>query len=304
MVSKYPRFEKLTLEKKDEINSFVGKYEPYSDFNFVSLYSWDTQENAAVSVLNGNLVVTMPDYINGNTICTFLGNNEVVKTCTTLLGDANKYGWEENLKLIPYIDIEEEYQKIEREFVVIEDPGNHDYIISVENMILLPGNKFASKRKQIEKFIKNYPNHEVKVIDVTEKGCTSDIENLFLEWAAIQKVSEEDYQDELTAIKRAIQASNELDLINMGIYVKGKLVSFTINELLGQNYYMGHFGKTSYDYYGASKYSEHVTAKHMKNLGCIYMNYEQDLGLENLRDSKSSWKPVRFLKKYVISYKK
>lgn len=303
MISKYPKFEKLTLEKKADVDKFFRKFKPYSDFNFVSLYSWDTQGNTKISLLNDNLIVSMPDYITGRTIFTFLGNKNVLETCKTLLRKVKEEGYEKKLKLIPQSNLRNNISKLKIFFEVKEDPDNYDYVISVENLIHLKGNNFSAQRKQVRKFLENNPKHEVKIVNSKDNNFMPQVEDLFLEWAENKRIAEKEFSSELTAVKRALKNSDGLNLLNVGIYIDKKLVSFTINETLGRNFYMGHFGKSHYAYKGLSKYAEHITAKHMKNLGCSFMNYEQDLGIETLRQSKLSWRPINFLKKYIIESK-
>ena len=63
MITNFPNFKKLGLEDKPLIESFVKRYLPYSDFNFVSLWSYDTDNSYEISYLNKNLVIKQDDYI-------------------------------------------------------------------------------------------------------------------------------------------------------------------------------------------------------------------------------------------------
>ena len=47
-------------------------------------------------------------------------------------------------------------------------------------------------------------------------------------------------------------------------------------------------------------YTIHVSAKYLQDHGVHSMNMEQDLGLPGLRIAKSSWNPVKYLKKLTI----
>ena len=66
---------------------------------------------------------------------------------------------------------------------------------------------------------------------------------------------------------------------------------------------MGHFGKIDEDCPGLFQYLECVTAQYLKKRGCKYMNYEQDLGLPGLRESKISWGPAFFFEKIYYRVK-
>lgn len=65
MISEFPQFKKLELADKKDIEKFTSKFPPYSDFNFVSMWSWDIRGEMRVSQLNGNLVVRFTDYLTG-----------------------------------------------------------------------------------------------------------------------------------------------------------------------------------------------------------------------------------------------
>lgn len=75
MISQFPQFKELELEDKEEIEKFTSKYPPYSDFNFVSMWSWDVRGDMRVSKLNNNLVVRFTDYLTGSPFFSFLGDN-------------------------------------------------------------------------------------------------------------------------------------------------------------------------------------------------------------------------------------
>jgi hypothetical protein len=68
----------------------------------------------------------------------------------------------------------------------------------------------------------------------------------------------------------------------------GAMLGFTINELLPDDFYMGHFGFTAPGQPGLSELLELETAKVMTAHGCNRMNFQEDLGVEGLRNLKLS----------------
>jgi len=46
-----------------------------------------------------------------------------------------------------------------------------------------------------------------------------------------------------------------------------------------------------------------VTAKHLLENNIKYINIEEDLGFNGLRESKRLWRPAKILKKYTIKKK-
>src|SRR3989344_5884162 len=104
----FPQFKKLELSDKEEIEKFTGQFEPYSDFNFVSLYSWNTKDEFKICFLNGNFVVRFLDYDSLVPFYTFLGNTRVLDTLDTLTELAKSEGITTTLKMIPEVNLEKE----------------------------------------------------------------------------------------------------------------------------------------------------------------------------------------------------
>jgi len=301
MIPNFPKFKKLEVYDKKSIESFTKQYPPYSDFNFVSLWNYDTEEKCKISLLHNNLVIKFTDYITNEPIYGFLGDNQVCETIKILLKLAKDSKDKPILKLVPEQNLKKEKKIIKQKFEVKEDRDNYDYIISVRQLILLPGKKFKSKRRLINK-IKNNMTIKTRELDLKREKIKKEIKDLFYLWEKIKNKKRRETETELIALERLMQKEAFFKLISLGFYKKNKLAGFTINEILPDRYYMGHFGKAD-STPGLYKYMEYKTAKIMSKFGCRYMNYQQDLGLPGLRKSKQGWSPIRYLKKFIITEK-
>ena len=91
------------------------------------------------------------------------------------------------------------------------------------------------------------------------------------------------------------------DLVSIGVFYDDKLIAFTINELVSRDYCICHFMKGDNSFKGVYSYLVGETSKILLTTGRKYINFEQDLGLPNLRQSKKTFEPVGFLKKYTIT---
>ena len=67
MIPEFPEFKKLELSDKEEVEKITSKFPPYSDFNFVSMWSWNIENKIWISQLYGNLVVHFTDYLTDGT---------------------------------------------------------------------------------------------------------------------------------------------------------------------------------------------------------------------------------------------
>jgi hypothetical protein len=73
-----------------------------------------------------------------------------------------------------------------------------------------------------------------------------------------------------------------------------------ISEISNQDYAMGHASKANTAIKGANAYLMKANSEILATYGRKYFNYEQDLGLQNLRDGKSRFNPAFFLKKFTV----
>ena len=55
-----------------------------------------------------------------------------------------------------------------------------DYIYKVEDLIDLKGDSYKSKRNEINKFKKIYPEHRIEILDINKHG--KDVLTLFNKW--------------------------------------------------------------------------------------------------------------------------
>src|SRR3990167_1574661 len=103
----FPEFNPLTLEDKEGIENFTKQFPPYSDFNFTSMWSYDTDNDVQFSWLNGNFVMIFRDYITKNPFYSFLGNSKPIETINALLEYSKSQNLPEELFLIPEDNIKE-----------------------------------------------------------------------------------------------------------------------------------------------------------------------------------------------------
>ncbi len=299
----FPNFSKLTLASKNIIEKLIINYPPFSDFTFTSLWTYNTNESVEYSILNDNLVIKFQDYITQEFFYSFIGSNKIVETTEILLKFSIKKGLDPKLKLIPHSVIESE-PRLNRYFLITEDPDNHDYIISASNMANLPKKIYENKRYYVNRFGKKYPDHIVRELDLSDKNHQKQMIGLFERWINVSKHSAEDSQNELNAFKRLLNSIKSLKVGGMGIFIDKKLSAFTTFEIVHKGYGMAIFEKANNNFEDIYTKIAHLGAVNLHKKGVIHINFEQDLGIEGLRKAKTLWKPTHFLKKYIISPKK
>ncbi len=300
MIPTFPKFRPLKQSDSKEVEYKIKVYPPYSDFNFVSMWSWNTKEEMQISLLHDNLVVKFNDYITGEPFLSFLGKNKISTTIKTLLEHSRETGLNSGeLKLVP----EHIARKINtKKYQVLEDPDHHDYIIHSNTFGSYNTKRTRTKKNSVKKFLKEF-TPTIRELDISKTDTQKEIVMLFEKWSKSRDHA--DIKNESSALKRCLKGFKKHQLCVLGLYVNNKLSGFTITELLPKNYACIHFCKADTSISsGVYAYMLMENARLLIKKGRNLINIEQDLGIKSMRQWKASHDIHSFLKKYKITYNK
>ncbi len=295
MIPAFPKFKKITRADKQIVDRFVSRFDPYSDFNFVSLYSWNTDRNTALSFLNGNLVIRLKDYTGTGVTYSMLGDHRIQESLRSLITSLPENG---ALKLIPHTTIAQLGDDVRTELSITEDRDNHDYVYELDAIVHLSGAGFKKKRNMIKTFRSRYPDVVFTQLDLSTARHRTQIMTLVKNWVASKK--EGLNEDEIIGLKNVFTLHPHV--YGTGLLHNGTLIGFSVVEHLHNNFAMIHYEKTDHTYSGVTEHLMVETARHLRSKGIIHLNFEQDLGVQNLRTNKTLWRPARFLKKYRLHH--
>lgn len=295
MIASFPRFSQLDIEHKSEIEKFTAKFEPYSDFNFTSLFCWNIDGTTKISKLNDNLVISLSDYLSGEKIYSILGEREIDISLTSLIELTGK------LNLVPEAVIERMQDSLS--FKICEDRDSFDYIYNLNELAELQGQRFKKKRNKLNRFEKKLDtsNLQVRLLRSLDSAHAQELELLCKQWSKESRRGKGNFESERKAIKKMLGSFDQLDLLIVEVTLKGSLVAFSVNEVIDNNFALCHFEKAiKAEEDNIYTFLTNQTAKILRQSGCKYANWEQDLGLDGLRKSKLSFHPERYLKKYTL----
>jgi hypothetical protein len=184
-------------------------------------------------------------------------------------------------------------------------PANADYIYATADLVELKGQAYGNKRNEINKFRKSYPNHELRPFTPADRD---DALALLYTWmqhrlrGAVdapmgQVISYIEY--ELKAIERSIALYDDLGLVGLSLYVDGKMAGFTFGERITADVASVIIEKTDFEIQGAAQYLFREFCKVLSD--CAWVNVGDDLGLENLRRVKLSYRPAMLGEKYTLT---
>jgi uncharacterized protein len=186
-----------------------------------------------------------------------------------------------------------------------------DYIYKVEDLIDLKGDSYKSKRNEINRFRNVYPNHKIEILDKEKHG--SEVMALFNKWVKdrttyMPKEEVEVFMDgiyfERFAIKRLMNDYNNLDIIGLVIYIDDEVKGFTVGERINEHTASVIIEKTDFEVLGCAQFIFREFTKILKDKYAVeYINVGDDMGFENLKKVKMSYRPKKLVPKYTIYQK-
>lgn len=297
-------FRKIQLRDRDAVNERLA----VSDFRGCE-YSF--ANNMAWQRLNNTLICLYRDFY---ICCSWDGNDPYitfpagVKTDETgkekyiyLFSALKKFFEDQGKKLIVSSVTEENLQWIREYYgdsvTYGSDRDYSDYIYNSSDLINFPGKKYHAKRNHIRRFMENNWFFE-PICPANTEECIVFATNFY------NSVSASDHSSviEQYAINLFLTEMEYLGLTGALLKCGKDTVGVTIGERLNSDTFVVHIEKARSDVQGAYPMLCSQFAK--KNASELtYINREEDLGIEGLRKSKLSYRPVFLLDKYTVFFK-
>lgn len=301
MIPIFPAFKRISLDDELDIKFYTNKYKPYSSFNFTNVWAWNTKEKRMISKLNDNLVFYLTDYKTSEPFLSFLGTNDVEDTTRKLI----EYAIESKISPTLRFLMKESVNEIKTSDIKIdEDVDSFDYIFSLSQLANPQGSKFKTKRHLANRFQVENPDAIFKICDLNDINVQKQIISVLRRWENNKKNDNKiyDLEHEEIAICRLLKTASKHKLILSCIYLHDVMLGFSIDEVLPDNYAIAHFIKADNSFKGIYEFFNEKISQHLLKQGVLLWNWQQDLNIEGLRQLKTSYHPVGFLKKYSVSF--
>lgn len=175
-----------------------------------------------------------------------------------------------------------------------------DYIYEAKALATLEGKKLHPKRTQRNKFVTEFAGRfAFQPLAAEHAEPALELFDLWLK----NKPLPEQYTllAERKATERALRSLKELELTGGTIWIDGKLVAYSIVEVRKERAMaITHFEKADAEIPGLYVMINHLTAEMLKDR-VLWINREEDMGIEGLRSAKRSWNPARMIEKYIAT---
>ena len=161
----------------------------------------------------------------------------------------------------------------------------------------LKGKKFQKKRNHLNKFKQLHPNYRLEPITPENTPMVADLIDRWYK-AKLEADPNADYYMEQVAISRALRHREELDMEGLVLMDGDELLAMTLGSHLSGNTFDVQFEKAideSAYVVMCNGFAAHLAAKYPD---LLYLNREDDLGIEGLRKSKLAYNPVMLIEKH------
>lgn len=305
---------KISLEDKETLEKYLRGYRyNTSGMSFSSLYMWRNINEFEWEEINGYMCLvgishldlemgikkyfaTMPLTSTGE-----YNNKKLKETILTLKERFEAKGENFVMMLIPN-PIKEIIAEIFGDGVEIkEDRDNFDYLYEKEKLINLSGRALHKKKNHKNYFLKNF-KYEYKPLTSDMAGEAMQFIKAFNKKKDV--VDEERYLLELEekAMKDVFENIEKVGYYAGCIYIDGKMQALSVGGEINDDTVCTHIEKANIDYRGLYQVINSEFCSSLPEY-IKYINREEDMGLEGLRKSKTSYKPMTMVEKNILTFK-
>ncbi|UYP47512.1 hypothetical protein NEF87_003797 [Candidatus Lokiarchaeum ossiferum] len=284
----------ITLADKQLFQKFLQQSNyPISEYTFPNLYIWRNYYNFQWIVYNETLLLFQKTPNDGLIAFPPLASSMKV-AYQTLMRYFNDNDLAPEIHRIPECALQI-LRELDLGGTIMEDRDNWDYIHEKIQLATLSGKKYQNIRKKLNKF-EHRNNWKYEAISSENVEEIFDMQN---EWCDFRSCSENaSLNQENQGIIELLNNWNDFELMGGVIRIDGVIAAFTIGECLPKDWMVIHVEKGDVNFDGIYQAINYNFIKNIPNT-ILWVNREQDLGHESLREAKMRYHPDHFSKKYT-----
>jgi hypothetical protein len=289
------KFKRLEIEDRSLFKELLTKYPPEtSEMTFTNLFMWRNRYEPRWTLEEGVLFVILKDADGDYFALPPVGSNIGAGLLRNFIGALTEFSAKPKIARVSKAFVENLANPYEYE--VIPDENNSDYVYLADDLINLPGNKYHKKKNHINKFKKTY-QYDYRALDEDVVECALSLQE---DWCEFRDCEENpDLSHEDRAIYVALTHFDILELKGGAILMDGKVEAFSFGETLNPDTAVIHIEKANPRINGLyAIINQAFCAQAWSDVK--FVNREQDLGLEGLRQAKQSYYPDHMVEKFTV----
>ena len=291
-------FKPVTIADKEILQAFFGRsIFRNCDFSFSNIFSWRNYYHTTFVVEDNCLYIRFqldgksPGYLFP------LGEKSLSTRIARLQQDAQKRGDVFRMHAVTQNMFDLIEENLPDQFVYEQNRNFFEYLYSSKDLITLVGKRYQAKRNHINKFKRTYPWEYLPITRVIIPDCLV----LYDRWCQENGGcnSEKLLIEERIATQEVFRNFEALGVIGGALRINGEILAYSYGQPLTADTFGVHAEKCLYEIDGGFTMMNQQFAEH----NCAdfrYINREEDLGLESLRQAKMSYSPEILLEKGSI----
>ena len=296
IIEKKLPFRKVELADKDTVRNFTKDccYRN-CDLNFMNICSWQFLYDTQIAIVDGWLLFRFKAN-NHLAYMMPLGSGDLKEIVNRLAEDSAEHG--HPLLILGACDsfVDKLEQTMPGRFRFSHKRDYSDYIYSRSSLSALEGKKLQPKRNHINQFMRNFPSYEYRPLTSDLIPLCIELENKWIN-DKIDFREDKDYMNESRSMNYAFEHWEKLDGIGGTIFVDDRLIAFTFGAAINSCTFDVCVEKADSSITGAYSIINRDFVSHLPE-NFVWINREEDLGIEGLRKAKLSYNPTLLLNKY------
>ncbi|MHB8623405.1 MAG: DUF2156 domain-containing protein [Sulfuricaulis sp.] len=302
------RLYPFTIEAKALFDRYIKLIEaPLSDYTFANNVIWLSQKSGFYQIIEDCFCLFS---LNGHCLTMLLPplgqparQAAALDACFRIMDGYNPNPY---FSIVEYVyrdfantlDLDEGRWLVERSLP--------DYIYRTQDLIQLKGNAYKTKRSEINQFRRVHPDHHLEQLGPKHWDGIRELINTWLrnriKYMSGDLIADFFYtvEQERQAIERALSHYDTLCLQGLCLFINNRLEGFTFGERITPTVANVLVEKTNFAIPGSAQYLFREFAKEFSD--CTFINVGDDLGLENLRRVKMSYRPALFGEKISLRH--
>lgn len=293
-------FKEITIHDKDIIQSFtLNSTRRNCDLSFSNLFSWRFMYHTKYAIVEDFLILRF--YAEDELSYMMpIGKGDMKAVLEMMIEDAHKLGKPFQMLGVCVYSKDDIEAAMPGKFEFTSERDYADYIYLREDLANLTGKKYQSKRNHLNKFRKSYPDYEY--VPITPELVPECLE-LEAKWCRANNCHEQEaLAAERKSLTCALKNFEDLGLTGGILRVNGQIVAFTFGMPINHQTFDVSIEKADTSVDGAYTMINYEFVNQIPEQ-YIYINREEDLGIEGLRKAKLSYQPHIILEKCVAILK-
>ena len=292
--------KKLECKDKEVFDKyFNSRYCENAEYTFTNLYMWREMLNLQWAVEDEVLYIFSSNEKYFSSWQPIGAQEKMQEAITKILQVAKENRGDKQFMFVVVEKIfAEELEKYPHaKFNITFDRDNFDYVYLAQDLINLSGRKFHGKKNHLNAFKKEDP--DAKYLPITEEIIPKCREELNI-WSETHKRANPDdpfIGYEQAAIHEIFDHFDKFKLRGGAILLDNRVVAFTFGEKLNSDTAVIHVEKADPNIRGIYvAINQNFVENEWSDM--IYINREEDMGIEGLRQAKESYRPIKMIEKF------